>query len=468
MRGQEGERYMEIGYISDRIEFGQDFKQNDENSICCQWAECIGDDEILVSQYRKRNSNFPKSFIINSKKEIIWSTEELEKVYDIQSSTSTYDNNILVYVKGQDFDLLEVDSQNQEIARFNVKKYGASKLYHYYKTKKNTILCSAPNEHKIMELNYDGDMIFEFCPGKDVLYEPRCVFLTKDDLYLVSDSKNHYVIMVDRKGNIVWSYGEKNNPGFHGERMMYPYMARELENGNILIAEHQANRVTEITKQKKQVWYYGNRPDDEVKSPRINYLNGPNYAQKLQNGDVLISDSMNGRIVSISADYVCKDFYGMIPKNKFILNFPRSIQVLKNGHFLIADSRNNRIVELDKEGKVYLEYGNSTLPVRQTLKWPRCVWLDEETQEYYISDGFNQRFLILDRYRSIKNEISFIYYHDEKIPLYDPHSVVKAENGDLLIFKVMPRFRRRFELGIRFRFHLAGNFEDMIIRIIPM
>ena len=98
MRGQEGERYMEIGYISDRIEFGQDFKQNDENSICCQWAECIGDDEILVSQYRKRNSNFPKSFIINSKKEIIWSTEELEKVYDILDKLNVIQPSITLHI----------------------------------------------------------------------------------------------------------------------------------------------------------------------------------------------------------------------------------------------------------------------------------------------------------------------------------------------------------------------------------
>ncbi|MBA9088676.1 DNA-binding beta-propeller fold protein YncE [Fontibacillus solani] len=283
-------------------------------------------------------------------------------------------------------------------------------------------------------MDNNNEILFDYCPGKEILHEPRCIFLTECGHVLIADSKNHYILMVNEKKEIVWTYGEKNNPDFTDHRLMYPYVARELQNGNIILAEHQANRITEVTRDKNIVWYYGNSPIDETSSPRKNHLNGPNYAQELPSGEVVMSDSMNGRVVVIDRAGKMVYSFGSSPKTHFILNYPRSVQVLKDQTFLISDSRNDRIVEIDRLGNILFEYGNEgNSPSSRMLKWPRCVLKDEDRNQYLISDGFNQRFIIIDQDKNVLAEIKEIVYESQAIPLWDPHSIEKVQGNQLLI-----------------------------------
>ncbi|OPH47985.1 hypothetical protein BC351_39035 [Paenibacillus ferrarius] len=419
--------YKRITFTKNHVEINKD------HFICSQFATAIDDNHFYISQYRDINAKYPKGFIVNRNSQIIWSTLELEKRYTIISSNVTYDKNVLLYVKNEPYDLIELSLNGQIVNTYNMKIHGVKSMYFYYKTKQNTILLSSIQDGRILELSETNEVLFEYCPGKEILSEPRCVFPTESGHFLIADSKHHYIMMINRNKEMIWSYGEKNNPGFAPGRLMYPYMALELPSGHILIAEHQANRITEVSLNREIVWQYGNNPVDETTSPRKNYLNGPNFAQMLPNGELVISDSMNGRILVIDRNYAIHFKYGLTPKDYHILNFPRSVQLLKNGRFLIADSRNDRIVEMDRTGEIYFEYGNEAVFANRTLKWPRCVYKDEKRNHYLISDGFNQRFIIIDQNKKVLNEIKSITYQTEAIPLRDPHSVESLLDDKLLI-----------------------------------
>lgn len=415
------------------ISFTNEKFKKETNFICSRLVTHMGDGNIYVSQYRKFNNKFPKGFILNKYKNIIWSTKSLEQKYCILNSNATYDGNILIYIKSTNYDLLECTLDGHIINKFNLKTLGLKNVYYFYKTHKNTILISSINDHKVMEIDYNNNILFDYSPGKEILYEPRCVYLTKNNTILIPDSKNHYVIEVNKSKEIIWQYGIKNTPGYCNENLLYPYMVMELPNNNIMLVEHQSNKITEITRSKKIVWKYGNDAIAETHSPRKNYLNGPNCISLLTEDKIIISDSMNGRIIILNRNNNNIIYeYGAHPAKEFILNFPRSVQVLQNDNFLIADSRNNRIVEIDSNGKIYFEYGSDS-NLEHSLKWPRCVLKDESNGIYFISDGYNQRFLLINEKKDILMEIKHIYYKNKIIHLEDPHSIINIENDKMLI-----------------------------------
>ncbi len=71
-----------------------------------------------------------------------------------------------------------------------------------------------------------------------------------------------------------------------------PNSAELLENGDILIADENNNRVIEVNRAHQIVWRYG-----DVNSSA---LNGAAFASRLPNGDTLITDSSNNRVVQVT------------------------------------------------------------------------------------------------------------------------------------------------------------------------
>ena len=75
-----------------------------------------------------------------------------------------------------------------------------------------------------------------------------------------------------------------------------PNSASKLSNGNVLIADAGNHRVVEVNAGGTVVWKYGT---DGICSNQANYLCRPTSAQKLSNGNVLITDSSNNRIIEV-------------------------------------------------------------------------------------------------------------------------------------------------------------------------
>jgi len=91
--------------------------------------------------------------------------------------------------------------------------------------------------------------------GERGLNGPRDAFELEDGTWLITDMLNHRVIEVEPKtGEIIWQYGTTGKPGSGSNQLNNPYSAVRMPNGNTLIADRGNKRIIEVTPDKQIVW----------------------------------------------------------------------------------------------------------------------------------------------------------------------------------------------------------------------
>ncbi|MFX1252795.1 MAG: aryl-sulfate sulfotransferase [Promethearchaeota archaeon] len=139
--------------------------------------------------------------------------------------------------------------------------------------------------------------------------------------------------------NIVWFYGEYNNKELLNRQHNPDY----LSNGNIIIADSGNNRIIEVNyTTRERVWQYEGG------------LDWPRDATELPNGNILITDSENNRIFEVNK--VSKE---TIWTFKGELTLPYEAEILENGNILVSSSLNGIVYEINKDGIVVWRYGIS-------------------------------------------------------------------------------------------------------------
>ena len=168
-------------------------------------------------------------------------------------------------------------------------------------------------------------------------------------LVMITDQGNQRVILVDLAKNIVWQYGTTGVSGNGANQLSNPNSAELLENGNVLIADESNNRVIEV------------KPGDMSIVATFTAggtISGAAFASRLDNGDTLISDSNNNRIVEVDAhdtivwQYATNTQAGSNPNP-----LPTRGIRLRNGDTLISDQFNNRVIEVTKKGNIVFQQG---------------------------------------------------------------------------------------------------------------
>ncbi len=91
--------------------------------------------------------------------------------------------------------------------------------------------------------------------GMSGLNGPRDAFELPNGNWLITDMLNDRVIEVNPKTKaIVWQYGTTDVPGSGANQLNNPYSAIRLANGDTLIADCSNNRIIEVTPQNAIVW----------------------------------------------------------------------------------------------------------------------------------------------------------------------------------------------------------------------
>ena len=164
----------------------------------------------------------------------------------------------------------------------------------------------------------------------------------------------------------------------------------------------------------------------ECVGPDEGQLSDPTYADANRNGNLLICDSGNSRVIELDAQQRIVWQYGSAIRKRRHFSFPRSVEVNSAGEYLIADTANDRIVKAapgdEPEKLACAEMG---------LFWPRCVrWLPSGT--LLIADARSGRIIELGSNGQILHELSEVKWQGSH-KLKDPHDVRMLPNGHLLI-----------------------------------
>jgi outer membrane protein assembly factor BamB len=221
------------------------------------------------------------------------------------------------------------------------------------------------------------------------------------------------IIEVDHLGNIVWRYDTG---------LRFAHSAKLMPNGNILITDTSNNRIIEINRYGQLIF-----SSDEWSGGSGNLSDGsrlsyPNDAHFMSSGNFVITDRNNNRVVEA-------DRKGKIIKQFKNLKHPHNGEFLSNGNLLFANSDANLVQEVDLTGKIVWSYGNSPL---ESLNWPRDA--DRLSNgNTLITDSKNHRVIEV----TPENEIVWTYQMDKHGHLYEAD---RLSNGNTLI-SVQQRFK---------------------------
>jgi len=177
-----------------------------------------------------------------------------------------------------------------------------------------------------------------------------------DDEILISDTQHNRVIIA-RAMNGIYT----DDPGFEAIwrsedignfELDYPNDANFLSGGNLLITDRNHHRVIEVNRATGEiVWQFGVTGEPGIDD---SHLDGPHNADRLSNGDTVVADSNNDRILVIDAGGAIAWRYH--PGGSDRLKWPRDSDVLDDGNVLIADSLSGRVIEVSPAGEILWKY----------------------------------------------------------------------------------------------------------------
>jgi hypothetical protein len=176
-------------------------------------------------------------------------------------------------------------------------------------------------------------------------------FLSPDGKSIVANEEGHQVIVrIDiATRRIVWEYGRYDQAGSGAGRLHTPDDAYPLANGDVIVADIGNCRIIEISPAKRIVRQWGRTGDCTINAPRS--YGSPNGDTPLPDGGLLVTEIHGSRVVRLDrAGHVVFDIH--VPTS-----YPSDAQLLANGDILVVDySSPGAILEVNPHGKVVWRY----------------------------------------------------------------------------------------------------------------
>lgn len=212
---------------------------------------------------------------------------------------------------------------------------------------------------------------------------------------------NSKVLIINKKKEVVWSFSAG---------LRFAHSAIPLQNGNILIPDTNNDRLLEVNRTGEIIWTSESWGEGTGRLNDHSHLHYPNYVQELANGHFLVSDRLNSRVIEVDRTGTIHWTFSGAAKQ-------HAPKYIGDGRYLIADSDGNRIIEVDQTGKVLWSFA-------QGLSWPReAVRL--ANGDTLITDSQNHRILTVSPTGEIVSEIKGF--------LATPYQAGVLRNGNYLI-----------------------------------
>jgi hypothetical protein len=212
-------------------------------------------------------------------------------------------------------------------------------------------------DNRVLLVNRSGHIVWQYGQfgvagsGPDQLSVPVQNTWLPNRHVLITDQGNGRIIEVrvsDKE--IVWEYDGLNNPN----------CAELLRNGHILICDENNNQALEVTHTTPSTIVHTYTMAGGV------LFSGVAFASRLPNGHTLITDSGNARIVETDENgrVFWQYFTNLDPKSnpRCIAGtctgpLPTRALRLRNGNTLISDQYNHRVIEVNREGEIVRSFG---------------------------------------------------------------------------------------------------------------
>ncbi|MBN1347930.1 hypothetical protein JXJ21_00840 [candidate division KSB1 bacterium] len=252
-------------------------------------------------------------------------------------------------------------------------------------------------QRRIFEVNVAQNLVvWEFISDQNEL-SPRFLrhptdafWYTENDeeKYLVTDMGRNRIIKIDRYSNEVeWSYGESDNGWLNS-----PADALAMPDTNqFMICDKGNNRILVVNEDSSTAWEWGqgilNNPVD------IEFLSATSQ--------ILITDQLNHKVIIVSYPDATIDFefgLGFADASDLGLNTPSDADTLPNGNILICDAGNKRLIEVDRSKNIFWRFHRPLEDLKDADRLP-----DGRTLAIYHDSLYNKSLPARLAYTSAKD-----------------------------------------------------------------
>lgn len=253
---------------------------------------------------------------------------------------------------------------------------------------KNTIVLDKVKE-KISEVSYKGRVTWEYKikNSEDKLSSPSGFTMLNDGILLIADTGNNRIIESDLDGKIIWQYSKDLNK---------PYDIQKTCDDTYLVTDYGNNRILELSKYFNSdkntfdfnvIWQYGNSLNIESggAGKGKNELNKPVSAFKEADGNYIIVDSGNKRVLIVNEQKNIIWQYDTIQENKEIsINSTSRVTRLKNNNLLIVGD--NKVIEITQgeESKIQWFSNLDGLGTKKNLE--KAVQTDKKHDNSFVQN----------------------------------------------------------------------------------
>ena len=247
--------------------------------------------------------------------------------------------------------------------------------------------------------------------GASLFQWPAALLVDEDENLYVTDEANHKVVVMDKDGELIDSWGEQGSES--GQLNRPSGMCFDLE-GNIVLSDAMNSRIQRFTRDGKPLQVFGEAGEGEGQ------LNMPWGLTLDQFGDILVADWKNDRIQRFGPEGEFKSVIGSHGTDKGQFRRPSSVAVDGHGDIYVSDWQNDRVqlfnkderyiqsfhgnASLSRSGKQYVLSNLVTLRLRaegdfektQRLNAPMTVKVDDQFR-LFITDFGNHRIQIYQK-----------------------------------------------------------------------
>lgn len=276
-----------------------------------------------------------------------------------------------------------------------------------------------------------------------------------DERILLVDASANCVHEISFSGEILWTYGKYDDPGYENNRLFIPVSAMKYKN-EYIISEQRGHRIISVSKNKEILKIYGN-------TSKVGNLKYGFWAPSIMGyyGDKILIAQCKGSNLNIillnTKTGKTKSVYGNSIIESSIFNFPRVIAWSKKYKLLaIADSGNNeiKIMKNNKVLTVLTKFNGKGLQFPRYVSWNdekllitdsknrRLIYYDYQLKEYieFSSELFNNNFdkkdwlqsaILKDNYLLVSSSNKFVVYSIENYNLIFDSSLVNYKFKDI-------------------------------------